>query len=146
MTTLANNKIARFNYEILEELEGGLVLSGSETKAVKKGQISLRGAYLIYENDNLWLKNCHISPYQEKNQIGYDPLRLRKILLNRQEIDSLQGKIKVSGLTLLPLYVYTKGALIKIKIGLARGKKKYDKRATIKKREVDRKIRRALKY
>lgn len=145
MAILVKNKLARFNYEILEEFEAGLVLTGAEVKAAKQQKMSLRGAYLIYESNNLWLKNCQISSYQEKNQTGYDPLRLRKILLKRQEIVSLQEKMKASGLTLLPLYVYTKGALLKIKIALARGKKKYDKRAIIKKREDDRKIQRAMR-
>jgi len=146
MAILVKNKLARFNYEILEEFEAGLVLTGAEVKAAKQAKMSLRGAYLISENNNLWLKNCHISSYQEKNQIGYDVLRLRKILLKKQEIISLQEKMKQSGLTLLPLYVYTKGALLKIKIALARGKKKYDKRAIIQKREVDRRIQRALRH
>ena len=146
MAILVKNKLARFNYEILEEFEAGLVLTGAEVKAAKQAKMSLRGAYLIYENNDLWLKNSNISPYQEKNQQGYDQLRLRKILLKKQEIISLRDKMKQSGLTLLPLYVYTKGALLKIKIALARGKKKYDKRAIIQKREVDRRIQRALRH
>lgn len=145
MPVLIKNKLARFNYEILEEFEAGLVLSGAEVKSIKLKQMSLRGAYIVYENNSLWLKNSNITPYQEKNQQGYDALRLRKVLLKKQEVLNLHEKMKQTGLTLLPLYVYTKGALLKLKIGLARGKKKYDKRAIIRKREVDRNIQRALR-
>lgn len=145
MGTLATNNQAKFNYHILSEQEAGLVLSGAEVKAMKLKKISLKGAYISYNNGELWLKNCLISPYQNKNQIGYDPYRLRKLLLKRKDIDALMGKMKENGLTLLPLNVYTKKALIKIKIGLARGKKLFDKRQIIKKRELDRNINRALR-
>lgn len=145
MPTLATNKQAHFNYDIISQYEAGLVLTGAEVKAVKKSMISLKGAYITHQNNELWLKNCLISPYQIKNQSGYDPYNLRKILLKRSEIDSLMGKIKEKGLTLLPINVYTKKALIKIKIGLARGRKLHDKRQAIKKRDLDRQIGRALR-
>lgn len=145
MPTLATNKEARFNYDILEEHEAGLILTGAETKSVKLSHISLRGAYITHQNNELWLKNCYIASYQEKNQPHYEDRHLRKLLLKRKEIDSLMGKMKQQGLTLLPLNVYTKKALIKVKIGLAKGRKKYDKRQIIKKREADRKINRALR-
>lgn len=145
MPNLASNKHAKFNYEIIEEYEAGLVLSGAEVKSVKLKKMSLKGAYIAYDKGELWLKNCLISPYQQNNQRDYDPYKIRKILMKRQEIDSLMGKSKSQGLTLLPINVYTKKALIKVKIGLARGKKKHDKRQTIKKRDADRKIKRALK-
>lgn len=145
MPTLASNKIAYFNYKIIEEYDAGLVLNGAEVKAVKQKKMSLKGAYITVENNEFWLKNCLISPYQVLNQGDYDPMRLRKILLKRQEIDSLIEKVSQIGLTLLPINVYTKKALVKIKIGLAQGKKLHDKRSAIKKRENDRNLRRVVK-
>ena len=145
MPTLAKNKHGLFNYEIIEKNEGGLMLSGAEVKAVKQGMVNLKGAYISYEKDELWLKNTHISAYQQRNQPGYDPERPRKVLMKRQEIDSLMGKGARQGLTILPISLYTKGGLIKNQIGLARGKKAKDKRDIIKKRDVNRKIGRALR-
>jgi len=145
MGIFIKNKEVFFNYEILDQIEAGLELLGAEVKAIKQGKMSLKGAYISFQNGEFWLKNCLISPYQVKNQLNYDPYRLRKLLLKRKQIDSLMGKSKEAGLTLLPLNVYNKKALLKIKIGLARGKKKFDKRQIIKKREADRKISRALR-
>ncbi|MBU0671136.1 MAG: SsrA-binding protein SmpB [Patescibacteria group bacterium] len=145
MPTLAKNKEGLYNYEILDKDEAGLILFGGEVKATKKGLANLKGSYIAYEKDNLWLKNAHIPAYQQKNQPNYEPNRPRKILMHRKQIDSLMGKSKQQGLTILPISLYTKSGLIKVQIGLARGKKSKDKRELIKKREVDRKISRALR-
>lgn len=146
MPTLATNKHAYFNYQVLEELEAGIILSGSEVKSVKAGQIILKGSYATLQINELWLINAHISPYQlSSSQQKYQPDQPRKLLLHKKELSSLIGKLKTKGLTLMPLSVYTKGSLIKIKIGVCRGKKAHDKREIIKKRESDINIRRLLK-
>ena len=145
MPTLAKNKQGLYNYQIIDKYEAGLVLTGPEVKSVKKQLVNLKGSYISYEKNNLWLKNAHISAYQAKNQPGYKPIHPRKLLMKRKEIDSLMGKSKQQGLTILPISLYTKGGLIKAQIGLARGKKTRDKRDLIKKRDADRKIGRALR-
>ncbi len=139
------NRHARSSYEFLNHYEAGLVLAGAEVKAVKKGSISLSSAYVTHENGELWLKNMHISPYQRANQPGYDPERPRKILMRRKEIDTIMGKLKQEGLTMIPEKVYSKSGLIKVELVVARGLKKHDKRERIKKRDVSRSIARALK-
>lgn len=139
------NREARSKYEFLDSWEGGLVLTGAEVKSIKKGAMNLRGAYVSIENGELWLKNAHISPWQQMNQANYDPDQKRKILLRRSEIDSMLGKVQSEGLTLIPEKVYSNAGLLKIRVSLARGLKKHDKRERIKKRETDRKIQRALK-
>lgn len=146
MSTLTANKKAFHDYHILEKYEAGIVLTGPEVKSVKLGQINLKSSYVTQKNNELWLINCHIAPYKmASTQKDYKPTRDRKLLLNKKEISSLIGKLQSKGLTVLPLSVYTKGSLVKIKIGVARGKKEYDKRETIKKRETDRTIQRALR-
>lgn len=146
MTNLATNPAARYDYEILETFEAGIVLLGFEVKSVKKGHIGLRGSYVAFKGEELFLLNAQISPYQLKNTPeDYQPDRTRKLLLRKDEIKELIGKVKQKGLTLTPLRVYTKNNKIKLEFGLARGKKKIDKREAIKKREADRKMERALK-
>ncbi|MCX6740493.1 MAG: SsrA-binding protein SmpB [Candidatus Parcubacteria bacterium] len=147
MPSLAINKKARFDYEILETHEAGIVLSGQEVKSAKAGQISLNGAYVVVDNNrNLNLLNASITPYKMAGPLpSYDPGRTRRLLLHKNEIDHLAGKIQQQGLTLIPLSLYTKHNKIKVEIGLGRGKKKYDKRETIRKREDDRQISRLLK-
>ncbi len=146
MPTLAINKRAKYDYKILETYEAGIVLFGHEVKAVKNGKISLKGSYVTIKDNQAYLINCLISPYQPKNTPeNYDPSRTRQLLLNKKEIKSLIGKTKQKGLTLLPLRVYTKHNRIKLEIGLGQGKRKYDKREKIKKREIDRRIGRALR-
>lgn len=143
---LAINKKAFYDYEILERYEAGLVLAGHEVKSIKTGHINLQGSYVIVKNNELYLINAHIPPYQAKNvPSDYDPYRNRKLLVHKSQIKNLIGKLKQKGLTLVPLSVYTKHGKIKLEIGLGRGKRKIDKRETIKKREVERKIERALK-
>ncbi len=140
------NRRAYHDYQILETLEAGIVLAGQEVKSVKLGQMSLKGSYVVIKNGETWLINASISPYKMAGLLPeYNPTQTRKLLLRRKEIISLIGKSKTKGLTLLPLKVYTKRSKIKVLIGLGKGKKKYDKRAEIKEREIKRKIAMALK-
>jgi len=144
MKTLATNKKAHFDYEILEKIEAGIVLTGIEAKAVKTGKADLSGSFAIIRNNKISLLNCSISPYQPKNiNFIYEPDRTKKLLLNKKEIEYLTGKIKQKNLTLIPLRMYTKHGLVKVELGLAKGKKKFDKRETIKKRETKRNVDRA---
>ncbi len=146
MSVLVKNKKATFNYHILDKMEAGLVLSGQEVKAVREGKASLFGSYVTIKKSECYLVNCNISPYQPKNTpTSYDPRRDRKLLLKKKEIDYLSGKTKEKGITLIPLRIYTKKNLLKIEVGIAKGKKKYDKREAIKKREIDRDLRRITK-
>lgn len=152
MPTLAKNKRAFFDYEILETYEAGLMLTGGEVKSARSGSISLRGAFVTLrgqtrlqrELPELFLTNATISAYQNQDKT-HEPQRPRKLLLRKKEIASLVGKRQARGLTLVPLSVYTKGRHIKLEFGLGKGKKKLDKRETIKKRETDREIHRKLK-
>jgi SsrA-binding protein len=146
MPALAQNKKAIFDYEILDKYEAGLVLHGHEVKAVKAGQASLKGSFISVRSKSkqaeLYLINCQISPYKQAGHLpAYNQRRERKLLLKRQEIAHLLGKKQVEGLTLIPLKIYTKHSFLKLEFAIARGKKKYDKRETIKKREVDRRLR-----
>lgn len=144
MTTYAKNKRARFDYEILETIEAGLVLSGQEVKAVRNNQMNLAGAFVVIEGNEAFLKQAQISAYKYAGILtDYDPKRTRKLLLSKREIAYLTGKSQEKGLTIIPISVYTKGRNIKLEIGIARGKKKHDKRQAIKKREIDREIRKA---
>lgn len=147
MPILATNKRAAFDYEILKKYEAGLVLAGYETKAIKLGRMSLKGSYVVIKNNEAYLINAHISPYQPKNMpADYEPTRARKLLLHKSEIKTLIGESKVKGLTLIPVSVYTnKIGKIKLSFAQARGKKKYDKREAIAERESKRNIQRALR-
>ena len=147
MKTLAQNKPVRHNYDILETYEAGLVLTGSEVKAAKSGHISLKGSFAKFISGELFLINAHIGPYKFTSpDKQHDPLRNRKLLLNSHEISALLGKIKQKNLTLAALSVYNKKGRIKVALGLARGRKKFDKREVIKKRDIDREIKRSIKY
>ncbi len=146
MTIYATNPRAYFDYEILATFEAGIVLSGQEVKAVKAGKVSLRGAYVKIINSQPVLLGAIISPYQPGNvPTDYDPQRTRSLLLKKKEVIDLFETISATGNTLVPLKIYGKHNLIKLAIGLARGKKKYDKRETLKKREEEKKIRRELR-
>jgi len=145
MKILADNRKANFDYEVLESFEAGLVLNGQEVKSIRSGNISLKASYIIIKEGEPYLIGANVPPYQPKNALpDYDPERSRKLLLNKKEIDYLIGKTREKGLTLIPLKVYTKYAKIKLEFGIAKGKKKIDKRETIKKRDVDREIRREI--
>ncbi len=147
MTILAKNKEAYFDYEIQETLEAGISLLGHEVKSAKAGQVSLKGAHVTINRGMANLVNLHISPYKYAGSLqGYDPTRSRKLLLNRKEIDSIIGKYKIAGYAIVPLELYTKRGFIKVKLGIARGKKKWDKRESIKRKEAERKIGRAIRF
>ncbi len=140
MATLLNNRKASFNYELLERLEAGIELVGSEVKSLRAGRGSLDGAYVLVREGEAWLIGMTISPYQPGNAAGaVEQLRERKLLLTKQEIAHLAG---LQNLTIVPISVYNKGRKIKLEIALARGKKKFDKRQTLKKRDTERNVRR----
>lgn len=147
MPTLAINKSARFDYDLLETFEAGLVLTGPEVKSVKAGSVQLKGAFLDIRGTTLWLKNAHISKYPPAAgaQKEYDPTRDRKALVHKRELKRLIGKKKSEGLTFIPVSIYLKGNLIKLKFAVARGKKKYEKREAIKKRDIERQLREKMK-
>ncbi len=143
--TLVVNRQARFNYEILEKFEAGISLVGTEVKSIREGKGNIKEAYADIRGGEAWLIGAHISPYSHGNITNHDPLRDRKLLLNAKEIVRLQGKVMEKGLTLVPLRLYLKGRLIKLELGVARGKKLVDKREDIKKRDQEREIQRAMK-
>lgn len=144
--SLIENKKAYFNYEIMEKLEAGIELFGLEVKSIRGHQGSLDGSHVGVRGNEVFLIGANIPPYQPGNTPKtYDPYRSRKLLLTKAEIKHLLGKEKTKGLTIVPISVYNKGNKIKISIGIGRGKKKYDKRQTIKKRELDREVQRTLK-
>jgi len=146
MSILATNKSASFDYELLDKYEAGLVLTGAEVKSIKTGHISLKGSFVTLHGEELYLTNANISPYPfAKSSAAYEPTRSRKLLVRKIEIRHLIGKLQVKGLTLVPLRVYTKKRLIKLEFALAKGKKAYDKRKDISKKESKRKIERAIK-
>ena len=139
--SIAENKKAHFDYHILETLEAGLVLSGPEVKAVKKGEINLKGAYVsLAGTTSAFLVKAYIAPYKPAStyQRDYDPYQNRQLLLKKKELKYLFGKSQEPGITIIPLAIYKKGGLIKLSIGIARGKKKFDKRESIKKRDFER--------
>ena len=146
MTAIAENKKAYFNYEILETFEAGIELKGYEVKAIRSGRINMAGAFATLKGEEVWLTNADIPPYQPKNTpADYDSKRPRKLLLNKKEILYLIGKMHSDRLTLIPLKLYNKQSKIKVLLGLGRGKRQYEKREVIKKREASREIRRTLK-
>ena len=146
MKTLAENKKAYFNYRILEKFEVGVSLIGQEVKSIKTRGVNLAGSYVVIKNSEAFWIGARISPYQPKNILpDYNPERSRKLLLKKSEIKYLIGKTKQKGLTLIPLRVYTKRGKIKLEFGIGKGLKKVDKRELIKKREVERELKRELK-
>ncbi|YAI81855.1 MAG: SsrA-binding protein SmpB [cyanobacterium endosymbiont of Rhopalodia sterrenbergii] len=143
---ISNNRKARFLYEILETYEAGIALVGTEVKSIRAGKVNLADGYALIQKGEAWLLNVNISPYQASSQyFNHDPRRSRKLLLHRKEINQLIGKIEQKGLTLVPLKIYFKGSLVKVSLGLGRGKKLHDKRETIKRRQDEREISRAMK-
>ena len=142
---LAQNKKARHDYQILETLEAGLVLTGTEIKSVRERRINLKDGFAQIHNGEAWLMNVHISEYTQGNRFNHDPLRARKLLLHKKEIQKLTGQTSEKGITIVPLKVYLKHGFAKVLLGIAKGKHDYDKRETIKKRDQEREIRRTLK-
>ena len=146
MSTLVVNKRANFDYILLEQYEAGLVLSGQEVKSARAGQVSLKESFVTVKNGELYLTNAFISPYKQAGlNRFFDPTRPRKLLLKKSQIRQLIGKIRAQGLTLVPLRLYTKRRLLKLAFAVGKGKKQFDKRQTIAKREAKRNIDRALK-
>ncbi len=143
MAHYAENRKARFNYEILEKYETGIELLGTEVKSVREGQMSLEGAFVIIRGGEAFLINANTPPFQPKNAPkDYDPLRNKKLLLTKKEIKELAVSGENKSLTIVPISVYNKGRKIKVEIALVKGKKKFDKRETLKKRDTDRELRR----
>jgi SsrA-binding protein len=143
---IASNDRARYDYEILETFEAGIVLSGQEVKAAKFGLMKLKGAHVVFRGKEAYLLNAHVARYPKAGPLpDYDPERSRKLLLHNKELTKLRGKLETKGLTIVPLRAFIKGGRIKIDIGLARGKREYEKRETIKKRDLDRELRGHLK-
>jgi len=146
MKIIAENKKAGYKYQILEKYRAGIVLTGQEVKSVKMGRISLQGSFVVVKGGEVFLIGAKIPPYQPKNApIDYDPQQSRKLLLKKEEIKKIIGKTGQKGLTMVPTMVYTDHGKIKIEFAVVKGKKKFDKREKIRKREIERKIRRELK-
>ncbi|HHX65484.1 MAG TPA: SsrA-binding protein SmpB [Chloroflexi bacterium] len=142
---IASNRKAYHDYFIDETLEAGLVLVGSEIKSIRAGRVNLRDSYVVFRNGEAWMIGVHISGYDQASYQDHEPLRDRKLLLHRREINRLRGRAEQKGYTVVPLRLYLKNNRAKVEIGLARGKRMYDKRAAIAERDSDRDIRRALK-
>jgi SsrA-binding protein len=139
------NRQAYHDYFVERTVEAGIVLLGTEIKSIREGRVNLRGSYAIVRNGELWLENAHIAAYEHGNRFNHDPLRNRKLLLHRREIDQLLGKVATKGMTLVPLKLYLKGGRAKVELGLCRGKKLYDKREAIAERETKREIERIVR-
>jgi SsrA-binding protein len=142
---VADNRKAFHDFHILETFEAGVALLGTEVKAIREGRVNLRDSYGRAEGGEIWVYNIHISPYTHRGYADHEPTRRRKLLLHREEIRKLVGKTTERGMTLVPTRMYFKNGRVKLAIGLAKGKKEYDKRETIKRREADRETRAAIK-
>ncbi|EOT47091.1 MULTISPECIES: SsrA-binding protein SmpB [Enterococcus] len=142
---IAQNKKARHDYSILDTMEAGIVLQGTEIKSIRNSRINLKDGFVRVRNGEAFLYNVHISPYEQGNLFNHDPLRTRKLLLHKKQIQKLFGETKTAGVTIVPLKVYIKDGYAKVLIGIAKGKREYDKRETLKRKDQDRQISRALK-
>ncbi|NOX64191.1 MAG: SsrA-binding protein SmpB [Chloroflexi bacterium] len=143
--TVATNRKAYHDYEVVESIEAGIALTGTEIKSVRAGQVNLRDGFALIRDGEVWLQNVYIAPYRHGNRSNHDPRRERKLLLHRREINRLLGKIQERGWTLVPLKMYLKNNRAKVELGLVRGKRKYDKRRAIARRDAQRDVERALK-
>ena len=141
---VVSNRKARHDFEILEALEAGIVLSGTEVKSLRNGKANLQDSHALLKNGELWLLGMHISPYSHGSYNNHEPLRTRKLLLQKKQILKMVGRIAEKGLTIIPVSVYFKGPYAKVELAIARGKRSYDKREAIKKRESDREVKRAM--
>jgi SsrA-binding protein len=144
-SSLAENRKAFHDFHLLESFEAGIALVGTEVKAIREGRVNLRDSFARVEDGEVFLYNVHISPYSNRGYADHDPIRRRKLLLHRDEIRKLVGKTVERGMTLVPTRMYLKGGRVKIALSLAKGKKEYDKRETIRRREADRETRAAIK-
>jgi SsrA-binding protein len=145
MSIVCQNRKAYHDYRIEEKIEAGIVLFGTEVKSLREGKGNLKDSYVIVKDSEVFLLNCHISPYSHGNIMNHDPLRTRKLLLHKKEIERLKGQVAQRGYALIPLKMYFKDSHIKVEIGMAKGKRQYEKREAIKKKESDREIERAMK-
>ena len=142
---VSTNRKARHDYEIMDTYEAGMVLMGSEIKSIRAGKVNLREGYVQARDNELWLINTHIATYDQAAQFGHEPLRPRKLLLHRKEIDRILSRVAEKGLTIVPTVLYLSHGLAKVEIALARGKKQYDKRESLRKKASDRQIERTLR-
>jgi len=142
---IADNRKARHDYFVLEQIECGIELVGTEVKSIRNGGVNLKDSWCSIDNGELFIKGMHISPYEKGNIFNRDPMRVRKLLMHRKEINRLFGKIKQDGLTLIPLSLYFKGSIVKVQLGLCKGKKLYDKREDAARKDAKRQIERAVK-
>ena len=145
MKVVATNRKAHHEYHILDSYEAGLVLTGSEIKSVRAGRVSLGEAYALVRNNELWLINCHIAPYDQASHLNHEPRRDRKLLVHRRQLERLAQDTREPGYTIVPLKMYLRGKWAKVEIALVRGKRQYDKRQAIAKQEAKRRISRTLK-
>jgi len=143
--TVATNRKAYHDYYIQDSQEAGIALTGSEIKSIRAGRVNLRDAYIRPEGGELWLLNAHIARYEASSYLSHEPTRPRKLLLHRKQIDNLTSKVMEKGLTLVPLRLYIKGSLAKVEVAIAKGKKLYDKRESIARRDAERDIGRAMR-
>jgi len=142
---LSTNRQAGHNYHLEDRFEAGLVLTGTEVKSAREGRVNLRDSYANVKDNEVWLYNCHINPYSFGNIYNHDPLRTRKLLLHKEEIRRLIGKVRERGYTLVPTRMYLKSGRIKLEVALAKGKREYDKRETERRREAEKEARQAKK-
>jgi len=142
---IADNRRARHDYFVEDRLEAGIALSGTEVKSVRAGNVNLKDSYGVVIDGEMFLRGMHISPYEKGNIFNKDPLRLRKLLLHKREINRLHGSVKLDGYTLIPLSVYLKGSLVKVDLGLCKGKHRHDKRDDAARRDAGREMERAMK-
>lgn len=143
---IAKNPTAFHNYNIDDKLEVGIVLSGTEIKSIRNGKANLKDSYAVIRNGEVYIVGMHISPYEQGNIFNKDPLRDRKLLLNRREINKLVGLVKQKGCSLVPISMYFKGSLVKLELGVGKGKKLYDKREDIAKKDAERRMKQQLSY
>ncbi len=145
MEIVSTNKKARFNYEIIEKIEAGIALKGTEVKSIRNRNVSIGESYAQIKDDEVFLHNLHISPYEQGNRENHDPIRVRKLLVHKREIKKLVAKTQQKGLSLVPLSIYLRKGKIKVELGIGRGKRLVDKREAIKKKTIEREIERIVK-
>jgi len=145
MEIVSTNKKARFNYEIIEKIEAGIALKGTEVKSIRNRNVSIGESYAQIKDNEVFLHNLHISPYEQGNRENHDPIRVRKLLLHKHEIKKLVAKVQLKGLSLVPLSIYLRKGRIKVELAIGRGKRLVDKREAVKKKTIEREIERIVK-